>query len=166
MLREFKSDLQSLTEVWSALQLHVEHKKGMGARCGCYTAVHLHRFPHEEGGFEFHVLIPRIWNDARQKIKWVFSCCFSAYYLVVFPKENDFTAISRYLIMDFWRRGDCLACLLQTPRTLGFNRRARWTAKQLCKHRLVPSLVCLITDVSVLTNVVIIWYDLRALGTA
>lgn len=56
--------------------------------------------------------------------------------------------------MDSQDQGDCPARLLQTPGTLGFNRRARRTAKQLYKHRLLPSLVCLIKDVSVLRNVV------------
>lgn len=39
--------------------------------------------------------------------------CFPAYYLVLFPEENDFTVIARYLL---WipKDGDCPACLLQT----------------------------------------------------
>lgn len=57
--------------------------------------------------------------------------------------------------MDSQGQGDCPARLLQTPGTLGFNGRARQTAKQLYKHRLVTGLVRLITDVSVLRNVVI-----------
>lgn len=57
--------------------------------------------------------------------------------------------------MDSQGQGECPARLLQTPGTLGFDGRARRTAKQLYKHRLVPSLVCLITDVSALRNVVI-----------
>lgn len=86
----------------------VERKRGMGERCGCCTAVHLHGLYLGWGGHSTDALIMRMGNlcDVMQgslwreteKIKWVFHCCVPAYYFVLFPKENDFTAIARYLL--------------------------------------------------------------------
>lgn len=58
--------------------------------------------------------------------------------------------------MDSQGHRDCPACLLQAAASLGITVREgeRRTAQQLYKHRLVSGLMCLITDVSMLRNVV------------
>lgn len=87
-----------------------------------------------------------LWRET-DKINWMFHCFFAAYYLVRFPEQNDFTAIARYLL---WLPKDRETVLLTYYRLQehwdSMGERGE-TAKQLYKHRLVPSLLCLIKDV-------------------
>lgn len=79
--------------------------------------------------------------DARQSLEMKlrkFGRCLPAYYSILFPKEYDFTAIARYLLWIPKDRETVLLAYYRLEAHLDSMGRARRTAKQLCKHRLVP----------------------------
>lgn len=83
------------------------------------------------------------WCKAAFREKLVFHCHLPVYYLILFPKGNDFILNTRHLIMV------PQGCLLQTPGTLELNGRLRQTTKKLYKHQLIPILVRPTKDVRV-----------------
>lgn len=132
-------------------------KRGMGARYGCCTAVHLQRpnpvvlvvgGPHRPTDQKCEVMR----YDEKSSLlgeteMWVYRACCPAYYFVFFPKGEWLHRSRKIAIMDSQGQRDCPAHLLQTTSTLAYKGGAQQTTKQLCKHRLVPGVVCLIRDV-------------------
>lgn len=90
------------------------------------------------------------WEET-EDIQWPRHCCVPNYYSILFPMENDFTVIARYVL---WIPKD-----RQTVLFAYYRLQEQWKSSgewgkplynQLNKHRLDSTLVCLIIDVSVL----------------
>lgn len=152
-----------------------------GEECGCCTAVHLHSL--HLGGVRGGGRPPRTLQS--QECGNSAMCCKGSLWRGSWGSSVAVPSVSSCFIIQsrsqrrmtspklldtsygFPRTGqrERPARLLQAAGTLGLEQRARQTAKQLYKHRSVPSLVCLITDVRELRNNVIkdFGYDLSAL---
>lgn len=140
--RGSKPEFQGSVEVWSAFQLQGGLETRGGGAMGAAPQLSSY-MSHRHDDLKDAKLPQR---DAQQIFggkprKLVFRCRLPAYYLAVFQNGE-------------WLQGNCWMPSYGFPRML-ITDRARWTAEQLYKHRLVPGLVCLIKDGSVLRNAVI-----------
>lgn len=136
----------------------------MGVRRGSCTAVHLHRLHLGTGGGGERYQEWENFCDVMQgslcketkKINWMFHVAFLLLITKSYPQSRmTSSAFARYLL---WLPKDRETTLLTYYRLREhWGSMGEWgeTTKQLYKHRLVPSLLCLIKDVTVLRNVVI-----------